>query len=60
MRIALQKLIGSEWTIGNMQIRSNLTDLGSNWEIKLVEAVDKLGEFQSKMSTELFTSAEPN
>ena len=60
MRIALQKLIGSEWTIGNMQIRSNLTDLGSNWEIKLVEAVDRLGEFQSKMSTELINSAEVN
>ena len=60
MRIALQKLIGSEWTIGNMQIRSNLTDLGSNWEIQLVEAVDRLGEFQSKMSTELINSAEVN
>ena len=60
MRIALQKLIGSEWTIGNMQIRSNLTDLGSNWKIQLVEAVDRLGEFQSKMSTELINSAEVN
>jgi len=59
MRIALQKLIGSEWTIGNMQIRSNLTDLGSNWEGKLVETVDRLGEFQSKMSSELIKSAEP-
>ena len=54
--IALQNLIGPGWTIGNMQIRSTLIELGDNWEDSLVEVVEKLGEFQSRMSEELIKS----
>ena len=56
MRFALQNLIGPGWTIGNMQIRSTLIELGDNWEESLVEVVEKLGEFQSRMSDELIKS----
>jgi hypothetical protein len=56
MRFALQNLIGPSWTIGNMQLRSTLIELGDNWEGSLVEVVDKLGEFQSRMSDELTNS----
>jgi len=39
-----------------MQIRSTLNELGDNWEDSLVEVVEKLGEFQSRMSEELIKS----
>ena len=60
MRPALTKLLGDRWTIGNKQLRTTIQDLGDEWEIKLLEDVEKLSEFQTDMKERLLNAVAAN
>jgi len=60
MRPALTKLLGDRWTIGNKQLRTTVDDLGDEWEIKLLEDVEKLSAFQTAMNERLFDAVAVN
>jgi len=60
MRPALTKLLGNRWTIGNKQLRTTVDDLGDEWEIKLLEDVEKLSAFQTAMNEQLFDAVAAN
>jgi transcription-repair coupling factor (superfamily II helicase) len=60
MRPALTKLLGDRWTIGNKQLRTTIQDLGDEWEIKLLEDVEKLSAFQTDMKERLLDAVAAN
>ena len=60
MRPALTKLLGDRWMIGNKQLRTTVDDLGDEWEIKLLEDVEKLSAFQTAMNEQLFDAVAAN
>ena len=60
MRPALTKLLGNRWMIGNKQLRTTVDDLGDEWEIKLLEDVEKLSAFQTAMNERLFDAVVAN
>ena len=60
MRPALTKLLGDRWMIGNKQLRTTVDDLGDEWEIKLLEDVEKLSAFQTAMNERLFDAVVAN
>ncbi len=54
----LAKLLGYRWTIGNKQIRTTIDGLGDDWENQLIDAVDKLGDFQRDMTARFKEASE--
>jgi len=54
----LAKLLGYRWTIGNKQIRTTIDGLGDDWENQLIDAVDKLSDFQRNMTARFEEASE--
>ena len=52
-RIALQKILGEEWEIGNKQVRTYISKLGNDWEGILKTVLRQIDEFQRKVLADL-------
>ena len=52
-RIALQKILGEEWEIGNKQVRTYISKLGNDWEDILKTVLRQIDEFQRKVLADL-------
>ena len=48
-KIALQRIIGTEWEIGHQQVRSTVMKLGNDWEKTLISTLEQIGEFQKSV-----------
>jgi len=48
-KIALQRIIGTEWEIGHQQVRSTVVKLGNDWEKTLISTLEQIGEFQKSV-----------
>ena len=52
-RIALQKILGEKWDIGNKQVRTTVSKLGDDWESVLKTVLRQIDEFQKKVLANL-------
>ena len=48
-KIAVQRIIGTEWEIGHQQVRSTVVKLGNDWEKTLISTLEQIGEFQKSV-----------
>lgn len=52
-RYALKRLLGNTVDIGNTQLRLDLDELGSEWDVTLMHTVEKMANFRGELSKAL-------